>query len=100
MKLMATIQISEGGFKAGINEYLLPKKAGKKAAQAEGAATQEVWSAPAFWSRQVNWKLACLFNISFFRLNLHHLLNSFLSTHNKNELILLYFVIFRQNSEV
>ena len=39
-KLMATIQISEGGFKASINEFLFPKKAGKKGAEA--AATQEV----------------------------------------------------------
>ena len=39
-KLMATIQISEGGFKASINEFLFPKKAGKKGADA--GATQEV----------------------------------------------------------
>ena len=39
-KLMATIQISEGGFKSGIHEFLLPKKSGKKAANV--VATQEV----------------------------------------------------------
>ena len=42
MKLMAMIQISEGGFKANINEFLLPKNKGKKAAKADGAGTQEV----------------------------------------------------------
>ena len=39
-KLMATIQFSEGGFKSGIHEFLLPKKSGKKGADAAG--TQEV----------------------------------------------------------
>ena len=39
-KLMSTIQISEGGFKSGIHEFLLPKKSGKKGGEA--AATQEV----------------------------------------------------------
>ena len=39
-KLMATIQISEGGFKSSIHEFLFPKKSGKKGADA--VATQEV----------------------------------------------------------